>query len=390
MRSKFLSAVLGLGLVVGSVLAVAPAHAAEQCIKAAPGGAMECYNNDFASAGGVTPPATSPAARDAAISATAVKYGLGSPLGPVRTGLKNGGAYRQYQRGFVVYSPATGAQVSRGAVRTVYAKLGYEKGKFGYPVSGEFKSGIAFDNTVYQQYQGGWITWAAPLGAHPISGAIGARWKAGQGKYGGFNAAQTDEMVGLKDGGAGQWFDGGTIYWSPKTGARAINGPIAGIWLQDGADKSRLGYPVTEQYATPNGGQAQTFQNGVIVYTNRNVSVLSGAIGKKYFSVGGYTSGLGYPTDQHETTGLRAGGASQSFEKGAIVWSSMTGAQVSKGAIRTAWLNHGAQDGSLGFPTTDEFTTPDGRTMQGFQGGRISWTAATGAEVLPGTPHTNM
>ncbi|MET3932896.1 hypothetical protein [Arthrobacter sp. OAP107] len=388
MRSKFLGAVLGLGLLSSSVLAVAPAHAEEHCYTAAPNGSIECYNSDFASAGGVTPTPSSPAARDAAISAIAVKYGLGSALGPVRTGLKNDGAYRQFQRGFVVYSPSTGAQVSRGAIRAAYSKLGYEKGKFGYPVSGEFKSGIAFDNTVYQQYQGGWITWAAPLGAHPISGAIGSRWRAGQGKYGGFNAAQTDEMTGLKDGGAGQRFDGGLIYWSPKTGALAVAGPIASVWLQEGADRSRLGYPVTEQYATPSGGQAQSFQNGVIVQTNREVSILSGAIGTKYFSEGGYTGGLGYPTQRRETTGLRAGGASQSFEKGAIVWSSMTGAQVSKGAIRTAWLKNGAQDGSLGYPTTGEFTTPDGRTMQAFQGGRITWTAASGAEVLPGTPHT--
>ncbi|MBT2546895.1 hypothetical protein [Arthrobacter sp. ISL-65] len=41
-------------------------------------------------------------------------------LGPVRTGLKNVGAYRQYQRAFVLYSPATGTQVSRAAIRTAY------------------------------------------------------------------------------------------------------------------------------------------------------------------------------------------------------------------------------------------------------------------------------
>ncbi|MFP3462037.1 hypothetical protein R5O87_14415 [Arthrobacter globiformis] len=54
---------------------------------------------------------------------------------------------------------------------------------------------------------------------------------------------------------------------------------------------------------------------------------------------------MGFPTERRETTGLRAGGASQSFDRGAIVWSAMTGAQVSKGAIRTAWLKNGAQDG---------------------------------------------
>jgi uncharacterized protein with LGFP repeats len=102
---------------------------------------------------------------------------LGSALGPVRTGLKDGGAYRQYQRGFVVYSQSTGAQVSRGAIRPAYGELGYEKGQLGYPTMLEgILSGITF-----QKYQGGTIAWTSQGGAHALVGAIRTRWEAGLG-----------------------------------------------------------------------------------------------------------------------------------------------------------------------------------------------------------------
>jgi len=289
MRSKLLNAALGLGIVCGSVLAGAPAQAA--CTNTVINGVTVCVpNSDGGVVGGGTgavgggsgtgtPGQAAPIAPslDTAMNTVAVKYGLGPALGPVRTGLITGGAYRQYQRGVVVYSPATGAQVSRGAIRAAYAKVGYEKGRLGYPTTGEMSTAAG----TYQLYQGGTIAWTAQGGAHVVVGAIRTKWQA----------------------------------------------------------------------------------------------------------TGGVTGALGAPMSD-ETTGLRADGASQSFGGGAIVWSSFTGAQVSKGAIRSAWLKSGAQNGSLGYPTTGEFTSPDGRTTQGFQHGRISWTATTGPEVIPGTPQT--
>jgi hypothetical protein len=110
-------------------------------------------------------------------------------------------------------------------------------------------------------------------------------------------------------------------------------------------------------------------------------------ISKKYFSVGGYTSVLGFPTEYRDTTGLRNGGATKTFERGAIVWSPANGAFVSKGAIRAAWLKTGAQNGKLGYPITDEITFSGG-VKQYFEGGVIVWTAKTGAAVTLVPPHT--
>jgi hypothetical protein len=287
MRSKILSAVLGLGLLSSSILAIAPAHAAEGC-QTAPNSTNSCCGDGYGSVtpgdggGDSTTPAPAPSptmSLDEKICRAAAGNNLGSALGPVRTGLKDGGAYRQYQRGFVVYSQSTGAQVSRGAIRTAYGKLGYEKGRLGYPTMME----AVLADITYQKYQGGTITWTSKDGAHALVGAIRAKWEAD--------------------------------LWASAT----------------------LGAPVAD-----------------------------------------------------EVTGLRAGGATQSFSRGAIVWSSATGAQVSKGAIRTAWLKSGAQNGVLGYPTTGELIDPDGRMMQKFQGGQIVWSARGGAVVFTSTPHSSI
>ncbi|HEX9226508.1 MAG TPA: hypothetical protein VF885_07600 [Arthrobacter sp.] len=86
-----------------------------------------------------------------------------------------------------------------------------------------------------------------------------------------------------------------------------------------------------------------------------------------------------------------ARGVTQSFQCGTVVWSSWTGAHITKGAIRAAWIQNGAQAGQLGYPVTDQQTRPLGGVIQRFEGGAsITWTAKSGAVVTPGVPHTNI
>lgn len=327
-----------------------------------------------------------PAQRDAAITKMAAYEKLGAPLGPVVTGLKNGGASRQYQKGFILWSPQTGAWVSKGGIRTAYAKLGLQNGVMGYPTSTEGDEGIIGSLWYTQNYQGGVITWHPQFGGHAIIGAFHDRWK-NDGREAGLGYAVNDVQTGLKNGGSGQRFKDGFIYSTPKTGVRSLTGIIAPIWDYEGRENSKLGYPITQQYRTANGVQAQDFQHGVIAYNSKNATILTGPISKKYFSVGGYTSVIGFPEEYRETTGLKNGGVTKTFERGAIVWSPANGAFVSKGAIRAAWLKTGAQNGKLGYPTTDEITFTDGQVSQFFERGVIVWSAKKGAVVTVVPPH---
>ncbi|WP_433800744.1 N-acetylmuramoyl-L-alanine amidase [Actinomycetospora sp. CA-084318] len=58
-------------------------------------------------------------------------------------------------------------------------------------------------------------------------------------------------------------FAHGSVYWSPDTGAHEIRGPILDAWRTRGADRSDLGLPTGEEYATST-GRAQAFEHGVL------------------------------------------------------------------------------------------------------------------------------
>lgn len=68
------------------------------------------------------------------------------------------------------------------------------------------------------------------------------------------------------------------------------------------------------------------------------------------------------------------------FQGGAIYWTSATGAHIVWGDIRNKWVSMGAEKSLLGYPVTDELTSPNGRGRYNhFQGGTIYWTPETGA-----------
>ncbi|MBP1135132.1 subtilisin family serine protease [Arthrobacter sp. PvP023] len=248
---------------------------------------------------------------------------LGLPKGPLVGNGRDQGAYRDYERGTIYWSTTTGAHVNTGAIRAVYASRGWENGFLGYPTTDEV--GGLRDGGVYQSFQGGTIYWSPGTGAHVNTGAIRTAY-ASQGWENGFlGYPTTDEVRGLRDGGVYQSFQDGTIYWSPATGAHINAGGIRAVYASQGWENGFLGYPTTD-----------------------------------------------------EVRGLRDGGVYQSFQGGTIYWSPATGAQINRGAIRTAYAAQGWENGWLGYPVTGEYPYAGG-TAQDFQGGRISWTAGSGA-----------
>ncbi|PPK97766.1 SpoIID/LytB domain protein [Kineococcus xinjiangensis] len=192
---------------------------------------------------------------------------LGRPTGPHRALSHVEGTYQLFERGSVYWSPASGAASVRGAIRDKWGAMGWENSLLRFPTSDEF----------------------------------GVR------------------------GGAGQHFQGGSVYWSPATGAREVHGAIRDAWARQGWELGPLGFPVTDEVRL-------------------------------------------------------AGGAVSHFQGGSVYWSPATGAQAVRGAIRDAWARQGWENGRLGYPTSDEYGVPGGRRSD-FQGGSITWTPAGGAVV---------
>lgn len=80
-------------------------------------------------------------------------------------------------------------------------------------------------------------------------------------------AAVTRPIAGLRLGGMYQRHQRGAIYWTAKTGAKIVKGGIRAKWNALGSEKSRLGYPLTDEYSAGKGKIAQKYQGGIMTWT---------------------------------------------------------------------------------------------------------------------------
>jgi hypothetical protein len=154
------------------------------------------------------------------------------------------------------------------------------------------------------------------------AGAIGAHWQHLGGAASFLGPCLTGEVAAPR--GRVQHFRGGSVYWSPATGAHEVHGEIRAAYDRIGGSGSPLGLPVTDESRTPH-----------------------------------------------------AFGAYNHFQDGSIYWSPTNGARVVRGSIRAAWAAQGWETGPLGFPTSDEFATATGARSD-FSGGSLVFHAPTG------------
>src|SRR5437879_7890732 len=100
--------------------------------------------------------------------------GAGGFLGQVISNMQASpdgiGFFEQYQGGSIYYSPSTGAYEVHGAIRDEWGLLGWERSFLGYPVTDE--TGTPDGVGRYNHFQGGSIYWTPGTGAHEVHGAI--------------------------------------------------------------------------------------------------------------------------------------------------------------------------------------------------------------------------
>lgn len=202
---------------------------------------------------------------------------LGYPtMGPEVCGLKGGGCYQMFQGGALIWSAATGAQMSpAGPIRDRYASMGFENGVLGYPVASQV-CGLAAAGCS-QAFQGGDILWSSASGAHAVTaGAIRANFQSLGGQNGQPGYPVGNEACGLKNAGCYQFFQGGSMIWSSATGAHfSPFGSIRSVWAAQGFENGWLGYPYTDEYCSASGECRQDFQGGSLIWTSKTgVSVV--------------------------------------------------------------------------------------------------------------------
>lgn len=147
----------------------------------------------------------------------------------------------------------------------------------------------------------------------------------------------------------------------------------------------RLGKPISVDVpATADGkGWYKTYEFGWVLWrSDPEALAVYGAIGARWNELGGVKGFLGWPqTDELSTPA--ATGRYNHFEGGSIYWSETTGARVIYGAIREKWASLNWEQGALGLPTSDEEDVPGvpGARRNTFEGGEIVWTPWAGARV---------
>ncbi|XTR53387.1 LGFP repeat-containing protein [Pseudarthrobacter sp. So.54] len=90
-------------------------------------------------------------------------------------------------------------------------------------------------------------------------------------------------------GGRAQDYTAGTIYWSPGTGAHEVHGAIRGRYLALGGPAGFLGFPLTDETATPGAaGRYNDFATGTIYWSpGTGAHEVHGAIRGRYLALGG-------------------------------------------------------------------------------------------------------
>ena len=337
---------------------------------------------------------------DPAALAIAEKYNrfkneLGTPVGEIvsaygASGVWAGWRVQNYTKGAIYYS-GKDAYAVFGDIYNTYKWLNLHSGQLGFPTHEGFK--IANDGR-FAHFEHGSIYWSPETKSHVVNhGPIYDKW-AKNGWETGFlgypttNAGSTPDKIGK------YWhFQGGSIYWTPSTGAQIVRKKIRDEWERRSWERGPLGYPLNDTSVSTSNTLKNDFQGGSITwkpsggYTVKIMSTNEKAINEKYLK---YKSVFGEPSGSIKE--CWGGWWKQLYVKnGKISGAVYLYAGVSPpktyavyGGIYEKYASLGAENNHrLGFPTTDETAIGDniGR-FNHFQYGSIYWTQQLGAHII--------
>ncbi|HTZ13041.1 MAG TPA: hypothetical protein VMC78_05365 [Mycobacterium sp.] len=273
-----------------------------------------------------------PAASDLGFPTMNEARGLAGPDSRVST-------FSASDKPLIYWTAAHGAFVVRGAINAAWDKLGSSGGALGVPVSDETYDG----EVATQAFSTGRVSWnrltkvfttdppnlASQLTDLQVpidpTAAVNMAWRAAGGPSGPLGAKQGDPSPVGGDG-LVQNFTGGKVFFSPATGANAVETDIL----------------------------------------------------TKYEGLGGPGGNLGFPIANETDGGLKPASRIVPFaaaDKPVIFWTPNHGAFVIRGAIKAAWDKLGGATGKLGAPLGDQTANKDVLTQK-FTGGQIAWNQA--------------
>ncbi|MET7795553.1 LGFP repeat-containing protein [Streptomyces decoyicus] len=158
----------------------------------------------------------------------------------------------------------------QGDILAKYQQIGGETSPLGCPTSDELTTP---DNVGrYTTFTGGSIYWSPDTGAHPIWGDIKTKWADQGWEKGDLGYPKGDELTNPDGEGKRQEFQHGTIYWHPtkSNGAHAVSGSIGWVWGAFKYESGDFGYPTSDvTWDRENREYYQNFQGSKSIFHNQ-------------------------------------------------------------------------------------------------------------------------
>jgi uncharacterized protein with LGFP repeats len=120
---------------------------------------------------------------------------------------------------------------------------------------------VTFDRAPAQSLQGRSRT--------ATTSPIDEKYRLFSGAQGMLGSATSQEQATADGRGRYRLYQKGAVYYTPQTGAHLTYGGIREEWTRLGAERSELGYPTSDEVATPDGGRVQYFEHGTITWNER-------------------------------------------------------------------------------------------------------------------------
>jgi hypothetical protein len=178
----------------------------------------------------------------------------------------------------VARQPANqGGQDVGGQIGVVWRSFGGPRSGLGEPTSGELEASVSPSGTTgrYRNFRGGQIVWNRKTGeAYALYGTIGALYISMGGTASALGFPRNNEMdiTPSPFGTRGRWqpFETGIIVWHSNGAnagkAFAVWGAICNLYQSMGGTGSWLGLPVSHEYES-GGGRRSDFEGGFIFWT---------------------------------------------------------------------------------------------------------------------------
>ncbi|MFM9265691.1 S8 family serine peptidase [Tychonema sp. BBK16] len=306
---------------------------------------------------------------------------------------------RTYDRGSVYWTAKSGAIALVGSFADAYHsnENNGSNGWLGFPTKGneDWQGGQRIE------FEGGYIYRTAKEGIRafkyhesPWQKSIDAEYARYQDSLGsptGGYWPAGDSQYGTK--GHHQNYNNGHVFWTAKYGAIAVPSPFANTYNQTGGSNNWLGFPTKGKETDSSGGQRIDFEGGYIYWTAQ-----SGAKAYRPNESPSLDKTVGYDgTNTHQTyvntfnnngrssaLGSPTGNVYRSVDNGYL--QEFSGGSEGSGAIMKSGANNNSywvgggfwsayqkimEQKDLGYPTSDRFPGENGLLTQNFQKGKI-------------------